>query len=461
MIGRMYRTWWFCGLLLASYTSAHAETFRTVALTGQQPPGVPIGVAFDQFREAVLDTAGRVAFSATLTGDPINNINGSGIWSEGAGTLALVARADSQAQGLPAGAKFSINPGHIALQGGDQIAFLAGVTGTGVDSSNRSGFWSGTSATYSPLVRKGDPAPGLPVGTVLGEVETVFLNTAGKTIFFAPLEGPSVDDENGDSIWTTSGGALALVARQGEHAAGTPSGVTYNFLGHPTINSVGQIAFAGTLLGGPPVSGEDRGIWSNSTGSLALIARIGGPAPGAGGGVSFADVQSPVINAAGHVAFKAWLSGSGVNSLNDRGVWFEHSGSIDLVVREGDHAPGTPVGVSFEAIGPPMVNAAGEIAFAGSVRGDGVNGNDLGVWVRDTTGILRIIVREGDQLEVAPGDFRTVQSISFECDCGSDESSTSVFNAQGQIVFRAIFTDRTEGVFVSNVAAVPEAYARK
>ena len=56
---------------------------------------------------------------------------------------------------------------------------------------------------------------------------------------------------------------------------------------------------------------------------------------------------SPTLNNAGQTAFFANLTGSGVDATNDLGIWSEGTGSLALVAREGSHAPGTPSGVNF------------------------------------------------------------------------------------------------------------------
>ena len=43
----------------------------------------------------------------------------------------------------------------------------------------------------------------------------------------------------------------------------------------------------------------------------------------------------------------ASLTGSGVDSTNNAGIWSEGSGSLALVARSGSQAPGTPSGVNF------------------------------------------------------------------------------------------------------------------
>src|SRR5689334_320233 len=95
------------GIILSLSSHIHAETIRTIALSNQHAPGTPDGVRFDGFSVPLLDSSGRVAFSASLVGNGIiystGGANSSGIWTGDAASLALVVRAGDQAAGLPTG----------------------------------------------------------------------------------------------------------------------------------------------------------------------------------------------------------------------------------------------------------------------------------------------------------------------------------------------------------------------
>src|SRR5262249_17299913 len=85
-----------------------------------------------------------------------------------------------------------------------------------------------------------------------------------------------------------------------------------------------------------------------------------------------------------------------------------------------------------------------QVAFLGGAYGH------YGIFATDRSGTLHRIVGTGDVLEVAPGDFRTVDSR------GIIRFSAGGFNDLGQVAFSALFTDGSSGIFVSNAVAVPE-----
>jgi hypothetical protein len=136
---------WVVGAAGALPAGAAAIVYRTVALSSTAAPGTPAGAQFGSFGAPVMDAAGRAAFEGTLrTGvGGVTSADSKGIWSEGGGSLALVARAGGQAPGTPDGAKFA-SFGVPAMSAGGRTVFNATLrtTGGGVTTSNNSGIWS-------------------------------------------------------------------------------------------------------------------------------------------------------------------------------------------------------------------------------------------------------------------------------------------------------------------------------
>jgi hypothetical protein len=199
--------------------------------------------------------------------------------------------------------------------------------------------------------------------------------------------------------------------------------------------------------------------------TVRTVALSGQSAPGTPSGVNFYFSDSsdfpftPALNDAGQTAFFARLIGGGViNGTNDEGIWSEGSGSLALVARQGSPAPGTPSDVNFNNfLAHPSLNDAGQTAIWATLTGNGVDStNGRGIWATDRTGVLQLIARTGDPLEVAPGDFRTLSAISFVANTGNSDGRPSAFNNLGQLAFFARFTDGSAGIFVSNRVAVPE-----
>jgi hypothetical protein len=507
-----------------------AANLRTVAFAGQQAPGTDNGVTFNTFdahvvdgpsiplfRGPVLNDAGQVAFRADLAGGGINSTNSLGVWSEGTGNLAIVARTGSPA---PGGGNFgplsgaelfspmlndagqtvfygaltngdvgvwSEGSGSLALVARDgtaapgtpigvsfwfaggsnlppllnnagQTAFPTLLKGSGVNAGNNSGTWSGVDQnSLALLTRAGSQATGLPDGVSYGVQLPAGLNDAGHGALYAFLTGSGVNSTNNSAIWSGSAGSLALVARTGDPAPGTLSGVNFGALFAPiAINNAGKIAIQSFLAGN--VDGtNDEGLWSNVSGSLELIARRGSQASGAPAGVNYGMFSLsgwPVLNDAGQIAFLAGVEGTGVNETNNQAIWSGEMDNLALVARSGGQAPGTGSGVRFSNLEYPALNSSGQIAFRAYLIGSGVRpNNDKGIWATDSTGTLQLIARAGDLLEVAPDDFRAISELNFTSASGNSDGLSSGFNDLGQLVFWARFTDNSEGIFLSSAVA--------
>jgi len=78
-----------------------------------------------------------------------------------------------------------------------------------------------------------------------------------------------------------------------------------------------------------------------------VVAKTGDQAPGTPIETTFTGLGLPKINNAGEVIFNSNLTGTGVTSANNYGIWAGLPGAAQLLVRAGDPAPGTAPGVTF------------------------------------------------------------------------------------------------------------------
>jgi len=84
--------------------------------------------------------------------------------------------------------------------------------------------------------------------------------------------------------------------------------------------------------------------------------------------------------------------------------------------------------------------------------------NDNWLWLWDPLAGLALLAREGRQIEVAPGDVRTVGLLtldSFQIGSGLQDGQRSSFNDAGQFVFAVFFTDDSIAILRST-PIVPE-----
>ena len=435
-----------------------------VARRSDQAPGAAGGVVFTgfDFSAPVLNDSGQTAFLAFLGGTGVNETNDSGIYSDGSGALAQVARTGDQAPG--SGAAFSDFDSPV-LNASGQTAFRAELTG----GTNQSGIYSEGSGTLAQVARTGEQAPGAGNGVFFDDFGDPVLNVLGQTVFLADLSGTGVDGTNDMGIYSEASGALAQLARTGDQAPDADSGVVFDRFRDPVINASGQIVLRAELSGTGVDSTNGEAVYATLSGTLAEVVRTGDQVPGASGGVAFGGFNffsNPLLNNSGQIAFEGFLVGDDVTVDDNTALYVtDQSGQLEQVVRAGDQAPGTASGIVFDSFSEVALNDSGQLAFRANLFGEGVdeefNDNDTAIFATNVDGEVVLIAREGEMFDVDDDpmveDLRRVTFLTFVDDTGNGDGRSSGFNDLGQIAFRLNFDGGTSGVFVSNlVATVPE-----
>jgi hypothetical protein len=364
----------------------------------------------------------------------------SGFWSSVSGSLTPLAVSGSQAPGMPAGDLFRIVDTNISANASGQVAFR------GFPNTAAQGIWSQKSGSLSVVALSNQQAPGTPNGFVFLGFGSPAIDDQSHIAVLGTLQGtaPAASDRG---IWREDGSGLHLVALKGDQPSGAGTGVRYLTFSDPLLNGQGQLAFAGTLSGAGVTLANDRGIWSDRSGSMQLLWRTGDQAAGVAPGISYSSFDSIRLNGNGQMAFLGGLAGSGVTSSTDHAIWGENNGgALRVVAREGDPAPGLAAGFAFGSFGFISMNDVGQVVLDADLSGPGLDlSNNHGIWATDRNGVLRLLARYGDMFEVAPGDSRRIQWLRY-----------TGLSISGQILFSAHFTDGTSGIFVSDAFAVPE-----
>lgn len=453
-------------------------TLGLVTRTGDVAPGTPSGVVFNDLNTPHFNNSGQLAFVGDLREGGVTNSNDGGIWKGAAGTLSLVAREGSQAPGTPSGAVYGNSQGlgsftSLVFNDLGQASFLGRllVGSGGVVATSDTGAWSDHGGSLALVGREGNQAPGVPAGANYNVVGNPVLNDVGVIKIGASLQTGSggVTSDNNVGLWVEQSGALNLILRRGDPATGVPPGLLFSNFNATGFNDSSEIAFLGNLVlnVGGVTTNNDRGMWKQSGGTFALVAREGNQAPDTPAGTNFGEfLYGPVLNAENQTAFlgRLQIGSGGVTEINDTGIWSDASGTLELIAREGSHPVGTPANFTFADVldqdFSPILNSAGQIAFmapywSGSVGFPG--GERLGIWAQDDNGVLELIVREGGKMKVGQGDYRTVSLLAFQGGSGNQDGRRSGFNDSGELAFFARFTDGSEGVFVTQgPVTVPE-----
>lgn len=497
----------FCILQLAicvlSADLCEAAQLRTVGLTGAVAPGT--NGTFSNFDIGTypaypsMNDYGEVAFHGEIVGEFIDASNDVGVWYEDQGNLKNAFRSgDLRPDGMgtyrgfsswslgfnsyrqvavvgytsffgwavyerdgedverlfrseyfnfPSDAQLSLvstlrwsDAGVVAFRGRDHIDF-------------ESELWSNPSGVMQQIVGTGDELPG--GQSFFSHIGYPTINSAGDLAFLAHTSTNQPGDLNSYGLWLSQEGNLTSVARTGDPAPGVEGVFSTYAAGAlnnvPGLSDEGVVVFAAKLEGAEINEDNDSGLWFGTTDSLAILAREGENAPGTLARFDeFESYPSPIVSPNGQLAFIAGLRGEGVVDSNAFGLWSNSNGKLQLVVREGDLAPGADS--AFVNLRSAAINDNGQVALIGRLERDGADQRaPFGIWATDRVGELRKIALEGDTIAVDTGDQNDLRTISRLVALPGRS-----FNDRGQIAFMASFTDGTSGVFVSNLVAIPE-----
>ena len=136
----------------------------------------------------------------------------------------------------------------------------------------------------------------------------------------------------------------------GAGAAGLPANAVLHSFGPPAVNDFRALAARATLSAGSTLL---SGIYVEDGAGLARMAAYkGGSVPGISStATTFKKFSEPVMAVDGSIGFIGTLTGGGVSTSQDTGVWTDAFGSgMQLVLREGSQVPGLPTGAKLKAV---------------------------------------------------------------------------------------------------------------
>jgi hypothetical protein len=311
---------------------------RLVVRETEQFAGQPAGIRFNGLGSTLVNENGNMAFISLISGPGLPG-GSYGIFTDRAGQLELVIKDEDPAHGIPGARILQLSApafndhGVLALHG----RYTGGVF------PNDHAIWTEQSGRFSLLARSGQAPGGLPTGVVFGPLSSPRINNAGDVMFHGALTGPGITSANDQALWLHDDGEFELIAREGSPAAGIAAGTNHGSSHYAYLNGAGEATFVGTLTGPAVNLQNDSALWSQRGDSTELLAREGDHAPGTPAGVMFGDFSrlgadsAFSVNNMSQVAFHVKLTGPGVTAANDTGIWAtDLGGALRLVAREGD-----------------------------------------------------------------------------------------------------------------------------
>ncbi|MEM1446121.1 MAG: choice-of-anchor tandem repeat NxxGxxAF-containing protein [Planctomycetota bacterium] len=461
-------------------------------LTGQSAVGTD--QAWGSFSTPFINGRGNVAFAGGFSSSIV-----SGVWTD-AGGPRLVARFGDDAPGITPNMPFRLGSFRsVVLAETGHVGFTAVVPIDG-DPRFREGAWMETSdppgsGSLSLLAVGNGPAPAAGPTAVFSRVGSPRFLAPGKALFWASSrESESASQSRGGVYLADAdrpGQLIRVVGERDPALTFAEDGEWINFWGWKA-NGLGQVAYVMTALS-KTLDLKVRGLWtSDPDGSTTLIPRVldGDSAPGFEPGHYFSNIRPATVhNDRGQIAFGATRNTAPTSSRDNRprsGIWVsEPDGSIRLVEEgsatdfsmndhgevaywragsikteaygrfgqaerlavEGGPVPSLGPFVTFSRLSIPTINNARQTAFNSVFRGRGITKeNDRALWATDLNGLLQLVVREGDEIDLSDDpdnpDLRTLESWTW-----------SNFNDAGELPFKARFTDGSEAIVIAKTLA--------
>lgn len=343
--------------------------------------------------------------------------------------------------------------------------------GPGVDDSNDEGAWVWES---SQTAREGQSVAGS-AGRLLDSIGTPKFAAQSSRVRTIGVLRPNSLSSTYDQVLLNGNHALNQVGDVVDLSRPTGPLVIAEFTSDLSVDSWEQTVYRSRLddyFHDPEfkrindTNNEAILLQSFSSSSLPVIVAQEGALAPSGGGARFASFGAPLKNF-GETLFYATLSGTDAD--HDSAIYADVSDNsfpqLLQIAREGESAPDVS-GALFDEFDANLASfgttsaavAPGFLLFKGVLlHEEGITDlNDTGLWLTTfsfNVPTTKLLVREGNQLEVAPGDRRTVASLDVLLGSNGVDGGGNAIDYTG-VTYRAFFTDGSEGIFFANGAVV-------
>jgi hypothetical protein len=233
------------------------------------------------------------------------------------------------------------------------------------------------------IILTGQAVPGLS-GTYFSFVGLPSINGVGAVAFKGGLVGATV----GSGIFVVSGSNISRVVVSG--TTGAKLDLPFSNFGDPVVNDKGDVAFKARL--GPGL--DKYGVFFQTSAGLIPIVLTGDLAPATAGKFTHVGQYGVVLNNSGKIAFQASYDG-----LQSGAGIFEYSnGQVRPIAVTGQPAPGG-AGALYDQFFDLSMNESGQVAFAASLsKGSGATG----IFIADAKGV-RTVALQGQQARYTQG----------------------------------------------------------
>jgi len=401
----------------------------------------------------------------------LHNLNDRANFVGPPGDLRKVFQAGDPAPGLERGTVFDVSRGFgLGADLSDNATLLvnAWLSGPAVDETNDQAMWIGTRDHLELVWRKGMPAPGTEPGTTFAGSGIPSHNDAGEIALSAILTGDEMTSENDRGSWTGGVGSLRLLVRRGDPVPGFPPGTIYAAGGGGgTFNSHGESIVLARLEG--PEIPEDRDLLLRvgRPGDLVDVISEGDAVPQAGGRVEIDAIGDSLVNTSREIFFRVKYRGSSIEEWN---TWATFIGPYDRTVqtlRDGDLAPHLTADIYLSRVvaarALAAMNDVGDVVTGTEVTGPEVTeDNQVVVWFRDHRRsdwfpLIRSGTVIGARVLTIPTELEL--SRAYNNKTGGSDGQPQSLNDDGVLAIKLEFHDESHGVFLARLVWLGDADA--
>ena len=298
---------------------------------------------------------------------------------------------------------------------------------------------------YGPTVAYGGTTAAVSVGSGTSVVPfsaaITGLNAASTYHYRLAATRSGVRSYGIDRTFATVNPVVAFSSQAAPGVAGATFSGFYGF----AINAFRHVAFRGVLTGTGVTTLNNQGIWVSGTASK-LVARTGSPAVGVSGGI-FSALGDPVFNNRDQVAFLGTLTAGvgGVTTANATGIWCTGTtGVLGLVARAQTPVTGLPTFSLFRSVALP--SSGGVMFVADLAPATGITlANNQGIWAMNSLNHLQQVVRKGQAVTVG-ALAKTIASFSAFTPPSNPGAQARSFNGSGALICEVTFTDGTRAI---------------
>jgi hypothetical protein len=258
--------------------------------------------------------------------------------------------------------------------------------------------------TITPVAVGGKPAPGT-LNHNFDDFTNIHLSDSGILSIQTSAALPNGSDRF-TGLWAGTTGSLQLVVREGGQAPGMPAGTTFQFFAHNlhlNVTNDGDIIFGGFTR--DPGSTTDRSsTFAGPISSPTLVARDGGPVHGHPGMTYQGGAQFlfPAHIESGRIAFAANAIDP-ANAANTFGaLWEGPINSPAPLLRSNQQVPGLPAGVVFQTFTAARTSLNGSVSFEAGLTGAGVTPENRYSRWAGSNSDPKLVYRRGMQIPGLP-----------------------------------------------------------